>query len=48
MEKIVLDFEIKGRVVGIEIYSDASRMLDLPFLKKAGLLQEQKENGVKP
>ncbi len=35
---IVLDFDVKGRLIGIEIFSEASNAIDLSSLEKAGVL----------
>ncbi|MBI1924738.1 DUF2283 domain-containing protein [Candidatus Poribacteria bacterium] len=38
--QMVLDFDEEERLVGIDIYSHASRLLDLTYLEKAGVLVE--------
>ena len=42
-EQMVLDFDEKGRVVGIDI-EDASQILDLAFLAKVGVLVNMQPN----
>ncbi|MCZ6679697.1 MAG: DUF2283 domain-containing protein [Candidatus Poribacteria bacterium] len=37
-DNIVLDFDIKGRLIGIEIFSEASQTIDLQAFQKAGVL----------
>ena len=37
-EKMVLDFDEKGCVVGIDVYGHASEILDLSYLEKLGVL----------
>jgi uncharacterized protein YuzE len=37
-EKMVLDFDENGRVIGIDVYGHASEILDLPYLESAGVL----------
>jgi hypothetical protein len=39
---MVLDFDAEKRLVGIDIYSNASQLLDLAHLEKAGVLVEIK------
>jgi uncharacterized protein YuzE len=40
-EKMVLDFDAKGRIIGIDIYGHASEILDLQYLRKSGVLIEK-------
>ena len=37
-DNIVLDFDIKGRLIGIEIFSEASQTIDLRAFQKADIL----------
>ena len=38
-KNMVLDFDIKGRLIGIEIFREASDAIDLSALEKAGVLR---------
>jgi uncharacterized protein YuzE len=37
-KNMVLDFDVKGRLIGIEIFSEASKAIDLSALEAAGIL----------
>jgi len=37
-KNMVLDFDIKGRLIGIEIFGEASKTIDLSALEKAQVL----------
>ena len=38
--QMVLDFDEEERLVGIDIYSHASQLLDLAYLEKVGVLMK--------
>lgn len=42
--QMVLDFDEEERLVGIDIYSHASQLLDLAYLEKAGVLVKTELN----
>jgi uncharacterized protein YuzE len=40
MDNVVLDFDADGRLIGIEVYGDVNEIVDLPYLKRIGILNE--------